>query len=358
MKMLHKFKHVLRLTLLLPLCFLSNNAMASVILQYHHVSETMPAVTSISPADFEAHMTHLKQNNFNVISLPDMLSQLKKGETLADNTVAITFDDGYKNNYTTAAPILEKFNFPYTIFVNPKMIDEKKSYVMTWQQIRELTKKGATIANHSAEHLYLHQKLENETLIQWQDRIKKDLIQSEERIKHETGHNYHYLAYPYGEFNHELQNIIKDIDFIGIGQHSGAVGIDSDFSRLPRFPASGIYANLKTLKTKLKSLPFSITGLTNSESVTAKNQPSLIMQVVVEDFYKSQFACYVSGQGKATIKWLDNKAAESGLPNNVKSVEISPKKPLGKGRSRYNCTAPSISKKGHFYWFSQPWVVK
>lgn len=328
------------------------------ILQYHHVSETMPAVTSISPADFEAHMTHLKQNNFNVISLPDMLSQLKKGESLVDNTVAITFDDGYKNNYTTAAPILEKFNFPYTIFVNPKMIDEKKSYVMTWQQIRELTKKGATIANHSAEHLYLHQKLENETLIQWQDRIKQDLIQSEERIKQETGHNYHYLAYPYGEFNHELQNIIKELGFIGIGQHSGAVGIHSDFSRLPRFPASGIYANLKTLKTKLKSLPFNIVALGNGESVTNSSQPSLKMQLAVKDFYKSQFACYVSGQGKANINWLDGKTAESGLADNIKSVEISPEKPLGKGRSRYNCTAPSISKKGHFYWFSQPWVVK
>ena len=358
MKMLHKFKHVLRLTLLLPLCFLSNLAMASVILQYHHVSETMPAVTSISPADFEAHMTHLKQNNFNVISLPDMLSKLKKGEILADNTVAITFDDGYKNNYTTAAPILEKFNFPYTIFVNPKMIDEKKSYVMTWQQIRELTKKGATIANHSAEHLYLHQKLENETLAQWQNRIKQDLVQSEARITQETGHNYKYIAYPYGEFNQQLQQIVKELGFIGIGQHSGAVGIHSDFSRLPRFPASGIYANLKTLKTKLKSLPFNIVALGNGESVTNSNQPSLKMQLAVKDFYKSQFACYVSGQGKAKLNWLDNKAAESGSLDNIKSVEISPEKPLSKGRSRYNCTAPSISKKGHFYWFSQPWVVK
>jgi hypothetical protein len=238
------------------------------------------------------------------------------------------------------------------------MIDEKKPYVMTWQQIRELTKKGANIANHSAEHLYLHQKLESETLIQWQNRIKQDLVQSEERIAQETGHNYKYLAYPYGEFNHELQNIIKELDFIGIGQHSGAVGIHSDFSRLPRFPASGIYANLKTLKTKLKSLPFNIVKLTNSESVTATSQPSLIMQLVVKDFYKSQFACYVSGQGKSDLKWLGKKTVEADESDYVKSVEISPEKPLSKGRSRYNCTAPSISKKGHFYWFSQPWVVE
>jgi hypothetical protein len=79
------------------------------------------------------------------------------------------------------------------------------------------------------------------------------------------------------------------------------------------------------------------------------------MQLAVKDFYKSQFACYVSGQGKAKLEWLDNKTVEADYVN---SVEISPEKPLSKGRSRYNCTAPSISKKGHFYWFSQPWVVE
>ncbi|WP_091988545.1 polysaccharide deacetylase family protein [Pseudoalteromonas denitrificans] len=344
--MLNKFKHVLRLTLLLPALMLSNQVIASVILQYHHVSDTLPSVTSISPKDFDAHLAYLKHNQFNVISLPDMLTQLKNGKILKDNTVAITFDDGYKNNYLTAAPLLEKYGFPYTIFVNPKLIDEKISYAMTWEQIRALAKKGATIANHSAEHVYLHQLNKGENKIQWQKRIKQDLEQSEQRIKQETGHNYRYLAYPYGEFNHALQNIIKELGYVGIGQHSGAVGIHNDFSRLPRFPASGIYANLKTLKSKLKSLPFNLKILENSEPVTTNKHPKLVLQLAMNDFNQSQFVCYVSGQGKAKLNWI---------ATNI--VEVSAVVPLKKGRSRYNCTAPSLDQKGYYYWFSQPWII-
>ena len=117
-------------------------AHGAVILQYHHVSETLPAVTSVSSETFTKHMQYLKDQQFNVIPLNELISQLQAGQELADKTVAITFDDGYKNNYEQAAPILEKFGYPYTIFVNPELIDSGKSYVMTWQQLKELAKKA------------------------------------------------------------------------------------------------------------------------------------------------------------------------------------------------------------------------
>ncbi len=327
--------------------FFSGQIWAAVILQYHHVSDTLPAVTSISAHDFEQHLKYLKENNFVVVPLPYLIKELKQGNPLSANTVAITFDDGYKNNYTAAAPILEKFGFPYTIFVNPKIIDENKSYVMNWQQLRELSKKGATIANHSAQHDYLHLRAPNESQAQWHDRIKQDLLHSELRIKQETGQSLRYLAYPYGEFNQELQDILVKLDFIGIGQHSGALGIHNDFTRLPRFPASGVYANLDSLKTKLNSLPFHIVSLKHQDPVTGTNPPSLIIEFNLEDFHKSNFACYVSGQSKAKLNWLT-----------ATHVQITALQPLNTGRSRYNCTAPSIKNKGHFYWFSQPWIIQ
>ena len=61
---------------------------------------------------------------------------------------------------------------------------------MTWEQLRKLAKEGAFIANHSAKHDYLHQRLENESLAQWRARIKQDLTHSEQRIKEEIGHNF------------------------------------------------------------------------------------------------------------------------------------------------------------------------
>lgn len=324
-----------------------NYAGAAVILQYHHVSEKLPPVTSISAEQFTEHMDYLRKGNFNVIALDEMLKTLQAGKNLPAKSVAITLDDGYNNNIEQAAPILEKFGFPYTIFVNPKLIDEQQHYLMSWEQLRKLSKKGALIANHSAKHDYLHQHLEGETQEQWHDRIAKDITWSEQRIASEVGHNAKLLAYPYGEFSKELQNLVRSLGFVGIGQHSGAVGKFTDFTRVPRFPASGIYAALSTLSVKLNSHPFDINKLSYEDSVSTNKQPTLLIDFKDRQFSQHQFTCYVSGQGIATTKWLTQK-----------QVSISAKQSLPTGRSRYNCTAPLNSgQSNEFYWFSQPWVV-
>ncbi|WP_338364028.1 polysaccharide deacetylase family protein [uncultured Pseudoalteromonas sp.] len=340
------FKKLFHLVLITLVC-LSVRVHAAVILQYHHVSETLPAVTSVSANTFTKHLSYLKEHNFNVIALNELISALQQGKTLPEKTVAITFDDGYNNNYEQAAPILEKFAYPYTIFVNPRLIDEGKGYVMGWNKLKELADKGALIANHTAQHDYLHIKLKGESDAQWQARIKKDILHSQQRIKEEIGHDYKYLAYPYGEFNNELQTLVKELGFVGIGQHSGAVNSNSNFTRLPRFPASGFYSKLDTLITKLNSRAFNIKSLNYQDSVTSQNPPTLSIELEMGDFHKSQFACYVSSVGQAKLTWINDS-----------TVQINSPKALNKGRSRFNCTAPSIEHPGSYYWFSQPWVIQ
>lgn len=332
---------------LFSLISVSLRVQAAVILQYHHVSESLPAVTSVSANTFTKHLSYLKEHNFNVIPLNELINALQQGKTLPEKTIAITFDDGYNNNYDEAAPILEKFNYPYTIFVNPKLIDEGQSYVMGWDKLKELSKKGALISNHSAQHDYLHIKLDKETDAQWKIRIKQDILYSQQRIKEEVGQDYKYLAYPYGEFNNELQALVTDLGFIGIGQHSGAVNKNSNFSRLPRFPASGFYSKLDTLITKLNSHAFNITKLTYQDSVTTQNPPTLTIEFEMGDFHKTQFACYVSNVGQASLNWISKN-----------TVEVTSPKELNNGRSRFNCTAPSIKNPSDYYWFSQPWVIE
>lgn len=322
------------------------SAQAAVILQYHHVSKTLPKVTSVDASTFRAHMQYLKKNDFKVIALDTLIEGLKQGESYNDKTVAITFDDGYDNNIEQAAPILNEFGYPYTIFVNPKLIDEQRSYVMTWEQLKTLSQQGALIANHSAQHDYLHHRLDGESDAQWQERIRADLQYSEKRIEEELGYSLKYLAYPYGEFDRALQQLVQDMGYVGIGQHSGAVGPDNDFTRLPRFPASGFYADLDTLSTKLASLPFHIDTLTYDDTVTTKRQPELTISFKEKGFHQNQFACYVSGQGRAELNWLS-----------AKQVKITAKQELGDGRARYNCTAPSQQASGRYFWFSQPWVI-
>ena len=336
-------KKVFHLCLGLFLSLYFGLAQAAVILQYHHVSETLPRVTSLSESEFSDHLGFLKEHGYQVVPLQQIIESIKQQKSIPDKTVALTFDDAFLNNFTQAAPIVIRFNYPYTIFVNPQLIDEGKNYVMSWQQLRALTKEGAFIANHSAKHDYLHVIENDESFLQWQERIRKDITHSELRIKQEIGHNFKYLAYPYGEFNQALQQIVTELGFVGIGQHSGAVGLHTDLTRVPRFPASGVYANLATLKTKIASLPFSFK--VNAKSVTNNAKPQLKLSFLEKDFNKVQVNCFIAGN-RAKITWPREN-----------QVEIQAENELNKGRTRYNCTAPSKAKPGRYYWLSHPFVI-
>lgn len=317
---------------------------AAVILQYHHVSETLPRVTSVTEDEFEQHMAYLKTHQFNVLPLDEVVQAIKNKTQLPAKTVAITFDDGYKNNFTAAAPILEKYGFPYTIFVNPKLIDEKAHYLMTWEELRALAKKGATIANHSANHDYLHVKQAGETQIQWLQRIENDIIASEKRISQEVGHHLRFLAYPYGEFNNQIEQLLVKLNFTGFGQHSGAFGNINELTRIPRFPASGRYANISALKDKLNSLPFQFS--LQHEPITHQRTPEVAITFDSIPFNASQLVCYISGQGKGDVTWLTNN-----------QIKVAAKQPLNTGRARYNCTAPNLKQPNRYHWLSIPWVI-
>ena len=65
---------------------------------------------------FEKQMEYLKNKEYQVISLTKLVEILESDELIPKKTVVLTFDDGYKDNYINAFPILKKYNFPATIF--------------------------------------------------------------------------------------------------------------------------------------------------------------------------------------------------------------------------------------------------
>ncbi len=339
-----------RLAFILFAC--SFQASAVVVLQYHHVSDDTPPSTSISVEQFSLHMNYLKQNDFNVLPLPQVLQSLKEKKSLPLNTVAITFDDGYENVFTKAAPILTQYNFPYTIFIAPKEISAGYSNLLSWQQIKQMSENGVTFANHSLEHLHLNRTLENETQEQWLARIEKDITSAQTQIIEKTGQDHKLLAYPYGEYNSALQQLVAKLGFIGIGQHSGAISQKSDFTALPRFPASGRYASLKTLKVKLKSMSMPVISLLNANPQLDQHplngpqyKPELTVKIDSKDLYVQTLNCYILGE-KVAPNWIDKQHFTIVSPVAIPS-----------GRSRYNCTAQSRTKSG-YYWFSQPWIKR
>ena len=98
---------------------------APVVLFYHGVAENPHRgieTESISVSDFTQHIKYL-QKYYNVIS-PTEFEQRYNEQDLDGNEVLLTFDDGYKNIYSTALPILEDYKFPFLLFATTNNIEK------------------------------------------------------------------------------------------------------------------------------------------------------------------------------------------------------------------------------------------
>ena len=128
-------------------------------LMYHSISE-VPAGWSadlcVAPGVFEEHLQYLKAQGYNVVTAPQAVILLKSRQNVM-NTVIVTFDDGYENNYTEAFPLLKKYGFRGNFYVvgndvgKVKNQDGMKKY-MTFDQIKEMYDQGMEIGSHSMSH--------------------------------------------------------------------------------------------------------------------------------------------------------------------------------------------------------------
>jgi peptidoglycan/xylan/chitin deacetylase (PgdA/CDA1 family) len=96
------------------------------ILMYHSISDNQRWLwghLSCPVQVFEDHVRVLAENGYTAISLPDMHAHLCQGAALPQRPIVLTFDDGYLDNWVFAYPILKRYGFKGTIFVNPDFVD-------------------------------------------------------------------------------------------------------------------------------------------------------------------------------------------------------------------------------------------
>jgi peptidoglycan/xylan/chitin deacetylase (PgdA/CDA1 family) len=109
------------------------------ILAYHGIDWLSEPVVNwdglqVRPRVFRSHLRELSRR-YHVVPLSTVMDALTNGGGLPDDAVAITFDDGYRNNLTVAAPILKEFGFPATFFVSTGFADGTAS--PWWYRLRE-----------------------------------------------------------------------------------------------------------------------------------------------------------------------------------------------------------------------------
>lgn len=144
----------------MKLNFLKNRSDLAV-LTYHSVSDGATPI-SVGSEAFEEQMNYLKESGANVISVADYLDIIEGRKKILGKNILITFDDGYRDIYLNALPVLKKYDFPAVMFINSAYVGKKADFatrerdkqreLCSLPELQELAESGVSIANHSHSH--------------------------------------------------------------------------------------------------------------------------------------------------------------------------------------------------------------
>lgn len=176
------------------------------ILCYHRIVDKPVRYTNLQPAEFAKQMDYLEEHDFNVVPLDVIVDAMQYGTKLPQNTVALTFDDGYKDNYTVAYPILKKHNFPATLFIYPEYISNGGA-ALTWDDLKAIS---ADPMISIQSHTYTHSDLGKVSRRAGADaKLKHELVDSKNTLEQKLDIKIDTLAYPYGVFNPKVLQLAK-----------------------------------------------------------------------------------------------------------------------------------------------------
>lgn len=169
------------------------------VLCYHSVNDIPNDESDPLPVRlFEEHLLHLK-SKYDVISVDELVHGLYGGGPLPERPAAITFDDGYVDNYTHAFPLLLKHRLPATVYLATGFISGKVQLIrasgwepMTWEQVREMHESGLiSVAAHTRTHPILSGIGD--------EQASEEIEGSREDIRRHLGIEAKTFAYPNGQ---------------------------------------------------------------------------------------------------------------------------------------------------------------
>lgn len=191
-----------------------------IVLLYHRVTDEVRDNLTVGIEQFERQMATIR-SHFQPISIEEVLAS-KSVSVSSRPLVTVTFDDGYLDNYTNAAPILQRHGVPAAFFVSTDIIGKNGRFphdvrrgnphipLMDWDQLREMQGMGFTIGSHSANHIDCAKEPE--------ERVRQELVESRDALRRELNISDPIFAYPYGGKEHMTAGrlgLVKEAGYAG-----------------------------------------------------------------------------------------------------------------------------------------------
>jgi peptidoglycan/xylan/chitin deacetylase (PgdA/CDA1 family) len=187
------------------------------ILTYHRVDEVVGDRLVVTPDAFRAQMEFLKSHEIRVVDLDTLVDSLSTPDRSA-NQVAITFDDGYADNYRHAWPILREVHYPATVFVAAGLAGTDRpipaerpgatpATLLTWEQLEEMSKDDISVGSHSLTHARLT-RLPLE-------KVRKEVMESKQLLEARLGVAVNWFCYPSGAFSMDVVRLVQWAGYYG-----------------------------------------------------------------------------------------------------------------------------------------------
>lgn len=173
------------------------------ILMYHSINDdtgSNPPDLVVTPENFRTHLAYLQKRGYQFLTMSEMISD----DYDSAPRVALTFDDGFQDNYTQMLPILKEFGAKATIYLCPDMPKIDK---LTREQILEMQASGLIeFGAHTMTHINLSQ-ISDESAIY-------EITESKKYVEKLTGRECPSFAYPFGRLNDRVAQSVEEAGFL------------------------------------------------------------------------------------------------------------------------------------------------
>ncbi|MGD9632900.1 MAG: polysaccharide deacetylase family protein [Pirellulales bacterium] len=196
------------------------------ILMYHRVAEHVPGVSAptlnVTPRTFRAQLAGLLQRGFVAWPLQKLVRASAESRPIPASAFAVTFDDGYENNFTNAWPILRELQVPATIFVATKYLETNRPFPfddwpasgsaevpatawrpMSLDECRELQASGLV---ELGAHTHSHGRYVGRG-----EYFRRDLQQNLDIMREQFGIERPTFAFPYGVWDQEMVSAAREL---------------------------------------------------------------------------------------------------------------------------------------------------